>query len=501
MSRPHPSKSGRNVCYRGRSAPAGISCDYAACFSGPARGPPPRAAAWFPAARRIYRLETVDGCDAHGPIRCAAPASDCYNAVVSEHPFFFTWSAQRDAQPLEITGGDGAHFTLADGSRWLDLGSLSYQASLGHGNRRLIEAVKAQAERLLLTTPSGVYPQKSALARKLLEHAPPSFTGGKVFFTLGGAEATENGLKIARLFTGRHKLVSRYRSYHGASMGALTLSGDHRRPPLEPGLVGVTHVLDCYESRLPGGGTTIEGGGSADALARTLELEGKGSVAAVFLEPVPGANGALVPPAGYWDAVRAACDAHGALLVADCVLDGFGRLGTWYGFESLGSAAPDLITLSKGITGGYAPLGAVLVSERVARHFDDHVLFAGLTFYGHPLGVGTALEAIRIYEDDGLIERAAALGARALARLTALQDRHAVRVPRLRHLGLLSGLELALEPAAYARLKAELDRRRLSVHWNDRYRTLLLAPPLVIAEGDLDAGLDAIEEAIAGASG
>lgn len=414
---------------------------------------------------------------------------------MSEHPYFFTWSAQRTAHPFEIVGGEGAHFVLADGSRWLDLGSLSYQASLGHGHRRVIEAIKAQADRLLLTTPSGSFPEKTELAKKLLAHAPPSFSGGKVFFTLGGAEATENALKIARLFTGRHKLVSRYRSYHGASMGALTLSGDHRRPPLEPGLVGVTHVLDCYASRLPGGATAVEGGGSAEALARTLELEG--GVAAVFLEPVPGANGALVPPAGYWDAVRAACDAEGALLVADCVLDGFGRLGSWYGFEAIGSAAPDLVTLSKGITGGYAPLGAVLVSERVARHFDDHVLYAGLTFYGHPLGVGAALEAVRVYEDAGLVERAARLGEHVRARLEALQDRNAARVPRLRHLGLLSGLELALDPPTYTRLKADVEKRRLYVHWNDRHRTLLLAPPLVIEEHDLDTGLDAIEDAIA----
>lgn len=414
---------------------------------------------------------------------------------MAEHPFFFTWSAQRNAQPLEIVGGDGAHFTLKDGSRWLDLGSLSYQATLGHGHRRVIDAVKAQAERLLLTTPGGLFPEKTALAETLLTHAPKGFS--KVFFTLGGAEATENALKIARLYTGRHKLVSRYRSYHGATMGALSLSGDHRRPPLEPGLVGVTHVLDCYESRLPGGATIVEGGGSAESLARTLELEGKNSIAAVFLEPVPGANGALVPPAGYWDAVRAACDAHGALLVADCVLDGFGRLGTWYGFEGLGSAAPDLITLSKGITGGYAPLGAVLVSDRVAKHFDDHVLYAGLTFYGHPIGVGAALEALRVYEDDALIERAAVLGRRMGARLIKIQDELGARVPKLRHLGLLAGLELGLEPAAYTKLQAEIDRRRLYVHWNDRYRTLLLAPPLVIEERDLDLGLDAVAEAIA----
>lgn len=416
---------------------------------------------------------------------------------MSDHPFFFTWSAQRDAKSLEIVGGDGAHVRMANGETWLDFASLSYQANLGHGNRRIGDAIKRQVDELLLTTPSGIYPAKTALARKLLAHAPPGFT--KVFFTLGGAEATENALKIARLATGRHKLVSRYRSYHGASMGALTLSGDHRRPPLEPGLVGVIHVLDCFESRTPGGALRIEGGGSAEALARTLELEGSGSVAAVFLEPVPGANGVLVPPPGYWDDVRAACDRHGALLVADCVLNGFGRLGAFYGFEAVGTAAPDLITVSKGLTGGYAPLGAVLVHERVAQYFEDHVLQAGLTFYGHPLGVAAALEAVTIYEDDRLIEHASRLGAALADGVFAVQDRHPGLVGRARARGLLAALELDVDEARWSRIEAELGRRCVMVHPNKRIRTLVLSPPLVITDAELADGLGRIEEALVAA--
>lgn len=414
---------------------------------------------------------------------------------MSEHPFFFTWSAQASARPQEIVGGQGARFRTAEGGEWLDFASLSYQANLGHGNRRVAEAIKRQADELLLTTPSGIYPAKTALAKKLLAKAPPGFS--KVFFTLGGAEATENALKIARMATGRHKLVSRYRSYHGASMGALTLSGDFRRPPLEPGLVGVVHVLDCYESRLPGGARVVEGGGSAEALGRTLELEGKGTVAAVFLEPVPGANGVLVPPAGYWDEVRRACDRHGALLVADCVLDGFGRLGTYYGFEGLGEAAPDLITVSKGITGGYAPLGAVLVHERVARHFEDAVLYAGLTFYGHPLGVAAGLEALAIYDDEQLVARAAELGRRLAGAIEALQDRHPALIVRTRALGMLAGLELDVDDARWARIERALEARRLMVHPNKRIRTLVVSPPLVIAERELDEGLGLLESALA----
>jgi taurine---2-oxoglutarate transaminase len=412
-------------------------------------------------------------------------------------PFFFTWSAQSHARPFAIVGGEGAHFdvdTENEGRvRWLDMGSLSYQATLGHGHRGVIDAIKRQADELLLTVPSGAFPAKEALARKLLEHAPPGFT--KVFFTLGGAEATENALKIARLVTGRHKLVSRYRSYHGASMGALSLSGDHRRPPLEPGLVGAIHVLDCFESRVPGGGRIVEGGGSAEALARTLELEGDRSVAAVFLEPVPGANGVLVPPDGYWPAVRAACDAQGALLVADCVLNGFGRLGSWYGFESFG-ASPDLITVSKGITGGYAPLGAVLVHERVAKHFDDAVLWAGLTFYGHPLGVAAGLAAMNAYEDEGLIARASDLGEALRARLERFQDAHPEAVPRLRTKGLLAAVELTGDRARFARLERALESEHIYAHVYPRIGALVLAPPLVIDEPTLAEGLARVEQAI-----
>jgi taurine--2-oxoglutarate transaminase len=413
---------------------------------------------------------------------------------MSEHPFFVTWSAQRTASTQDIVGGEGARVRMADGSEWLDLASLSYQANLGHGDRRVIDAIKRQADELLLTTPSGAYPAKTALAKKLLAAAPPGFT--KVFFTLGGAEATENALKIARMVTGRHKLISRYRSYHGASMGALSLSGDFRRPPLEPGLVGVVHVLDCFESRLPGGARVVEGGGSAEGLARTLDLEGARTVAAVFLEPVPGANGVLVPPGGYWDEVRSACDRHGTLLVADCVLNGFGRLGTYYGFEAIGAASPDMITVSKGLTGGYAPLGAVLVHERVAAHFEDNVLYAGLTFYGHPLGVAAGLAAMQVYEDDALVGRAATLGNDLAAAVGALQDRLPTLVVRTRSLGLLAGLELDVDDARWARIERELGARRLLTHPNKRIRTLVVSPPLVISESELHDGLARLEAAL-----
>ena len=413
-------------------------------------------------------------------------------------PFFFTWSAQRGAHGLEIVGGRGARFETSDGASWLDMGSLIYQASLGHGNERMIAAVKAQADRLCLTMPKAIYPEKRELARRLLEIAGPAFANGKVFFTLGGSEANENAIKIAKLATGRHKMVSRYRSYHGASMGALALTGDYRRPPLEPGLTGVVHALDCYCDRCPFGqkleSCKIE---CATQLDELLALEQ--GVAAVFLESVPGANGVLVPPGEYWPKVRAACDRHGALLVADEVLCGFGRTGEWLGFQHW-DVTPDLITCSKALTGGYGVLGAVIVHERVARHFDEHVLLAGLTHYAHPLGVAAALEALRIYEEEGLIARAAKLSMPMMEALHTIRDRQP-HVLFARGLGLLGALELDLDAKGLKALGAALEERRVHAHLRTKEKTLVVAPPLVIEEGDLQEGLRLIEDAIGEASG
>ncbi len=409
-------------------------------------------------------------------------------------PFFFTWSAQRGASGLEITGGEGAWFDTP-GGRWLDLGSLIYHANLGHGHPRMIAAVKAQAERLCLTMPRAVYPEKRALAQQLLRIAGPEY--GKVFFTLGGSEANENAIKIARMVTGRYKVVSRYRSYHGASMGALSLTGDYRRPPLEPAMVGAVKAMDCYCDRCPFGKEPASCAREcAASIGDVLALEG--NVGAVFLEPVPGANGVLVPPDDYWPKVRAACDAHGALLVADEVLCGFGRTGRWLAHQRWG-VTPDLITISKGLTGGYGVLGAVIVHERVARHFEEHTLLAGLTHYAHPLGIAAALEAIAVYEDEGLIERADALGPRLLAMLDAIRDRQRC-VRFTRGLGLLAALELDLDDAALARLAQGLAKRRVHAHLRKKERTLVLAPPLCIGEDDLALGARLVEEALAEAA-
>lgn len=392
-------------------------------------------------------------------------------------PFFHTWSDQRSARGREVVGGDGAWFETPEG-RWLDLGSGSFHAALGYGHPRMIAAVERQARALCVSSAWTSFPAKRELAARLLELAPPSFRRGKVFFTLGGSEANENAMKIARLVTGKPKFVARYRSYHGASLGALSLTGDYRRPPLEPLLAGVLRLTrDSHED-----------------LAEILAGEG-GTVAAVFLEPIPGANGVHIPPPGFFAGVREACSRHGALLVADEVLTGLGRTGRAFGIEHEG-VEPDLITMAKALTAGYAPMGAVLVSERVARHFDDNVLWAGLTCYGHPLGCAAAVEALAIYAEEKLFERAARLEEALLAPLRALAARLPAVVSGPRGRGLLAAVDVALPPAGWKQLAAELERRRLHLFASAKRGTAVLAPPYVIGEADLAAGLASLAEAI-----
>lgn len=382
---------------------------------------------------------------------------------------------------MELLGGRGAHFETPEGT-WLDLGSMIYQANMGHGHPRMIAALKAQADKLCLTLPNAVFPAKTELAERLLEIAPEGFD--RVFFTLGGAEATENAMKMARLATGRHKFLSRYRSYHGASLGALSLSGDYRRPPLEPLVAGAVHAMDCYCDRCPFGQKlatcNLE---CAQHIEQILELDGAGTFAAVFLEPIPGANGVLIPPPGYWSRIRQACDRHGTLLVADEVLTGFGRTGRWLGIEHEG-VVPDMITIAKGLTGGYATLGAVLVHSRVSQHFDRNVLLGGLTGYAHPVSCAVALEALNVYRDEGLIERAAQLEEHFLSPL-----REFANVEFVRGRGLLAALELSLEGPQLDEMARALNSERLYVHLKKATRMLVLSPPLCIEEEVLRDGL------------
>jgi taurine--2-oxoglutarate transaminase len=373
------------------------------------------------------------------------------------------------------------------------------------------KALAAAAERGLLAYPTSVFPDKARAGELLVQVAPPGMgAGAKSFICLSGAEANENAVKMARLVTGRKKVVARSRSYHGATLAMLSLSGDPRREKFEPAMPGVVRMADPYCYRCP---FDKQPSSCAHECAEDLETallrEGPDTVAAVILEGIVGANGVFVPPPGYWKKIRAICDRHGVLLIADEVLSGFGRTGRWFAVDHDG-VTPDLLTVAKGVTGGYAPGGAVIASQRIAHHFDDEVLWCGLTAYAHPLTCAAIVAAIETYRDERLIERADALGAWLGPRLHELaRDRPAVA--EVRGIGLLWALELCVpappgaaprEPigaAVMGKLAAALRARHLHMHKRDNL--LYFAPPLVIAREEIDEALLALGAALDEAHG
>jgi taurine--2-oxoglutarate transaminase len=411
---------------------------------------------------------------------------------------FFTWSAQNRALPLEIVSAQGARFVTADGADWIDLGSMTWNANLGHGHPRMKAALAEAAGRGLLTYPTSVFPDKVRAGELLAEVTPRGLDHS--FICLSGAEANENAIKIARLFTGRKKVVARNRSYHGATLAMLSLSGDPRREPFEPGMPGIVRTVDPYCYRCPVGRVPATCAHEcADDLEQVLLREGPDTVAAVIMEGIVGANGVFVPPPGYWKKIRALCDRHGVLLIADEVLSGFGRTGRWFAVDH-DDVSPDLMTMAKAMTGGYAPGGAVIVTDRIAKHFDDNVLLCGLTTYAHPLTCAAIVAAIESYREGDLIARAATLGAWLGPRLTALQTGRPF-LGEVRGIGLLWALELVapgtrdpLDAAAVGRVAAGLRRRHLHLHRRDNL--IYVAPPLVATEDDLTEAIGRLGEAL-----
>jgi len=416
---------------------------------------------------------------------------------------FYTWSAQSNALPMEIVDGEGTRFVTADGARWWDLGSMVWNAGLGHGHPRMRKALAEAAARGLLVTPSAAYPAKLRAAELLTEVTPAGLE--KTFFCLSGAEANENAVKIARLVTGRKKIVARNRSYHGATLAMLSLSGDPRRDPFEPGLPGVVRMGDPYCFRCPfGKEPTSCAHECAQDLETVLLREGPDTVAAVILEGIVGANGVFTPPAGYWKKIRAICDRHGVLLIADEVLSGFGRTGRWFAVDHDG-VTPDLLTMAKGITGGYVPGGAVIVTDRIARHFDQNVLVCGLTSYAHPLVCEAIVAAIESYRDEGLVDRAAASGRQLTAKFADFARKRPY-IGEIRGLGLLWAFELCapgsrdpLPSVTMAKVAAALRRNHLHMHKRDNL--VYFAPPLVITDAELDEAVTAVGAAFDEAMG
>jgi taurine--2-oxoglutarate transaminase len=411
----------------------------------------------------------------------------------------YDWSAQAGLKPMAVASAKGVHFTTVDGRRFIDFNSQLMSVNAGHGDRRIIDAIKRQAEQLPYITPFMAHEPRARLGRKLAELLPGDID--KVLFTLAGADANENAIKIARTVTGRPKILARYRSYHGSTGSAIQATGDPRRWANEFSS-GVVHVLDPYHGIQRG---TDSAEVALAQLEETIQLEGPSTIAAFILETITGTNGILIPPDGYLRGVRELCDRFGILMICDEVMTGFGRTGRWFGVDHWG-VVPDLITLAKGLTSSYVPLGAVGMRPKVAAYFDDHVFYGGLTYNSHPLGCAAALGCIQAYEEDDMVGNAERMGVVLARHHKRLQERHPC-VGATRSIGLFGALELVrdrrtMEPLApfngtspemKAIGQALLDAGLFTfLRWN----TIMTNPPLCITEAELDEGFEILDSAL-----
>ncbi len=409
----------------------------------------------------------------------------------------FPWLTQDEAWPLPVERAEGVYFFDAEGKRYLDLSAQLVNANIGHQHPKAIAALKAQADILTFAAPAFSNSKKGECAQKVIERLPQSF--GKVFFTNGGADANENAIKIARFFTGRFKIFSRYRSYHGATAGAMALSGDPRRIAAEPSIPGMVKFLDPYCYRCPFGqkreSCRLE---CAQHFEELVGYEGPQTIAAVFLETVTGTNGIIVPPEGYLQKIRKVCDQHGILLICDEVMAGFGRTGKRFAFENFG-IEPDIVTMAKGITCGYIPLGAVAVKNDIAAYFDTHYLSAGLTYSGHTLAVATASAVIDIYDEEKLPENAIRVGAYAKERLSDLGRNHPA-IGDIRGLGLFIGLEFVKNRETKEMMDGKTMGQFKAANLKDglyhmTYNNILqFAPPLIITEAQIDEAIAVLDK-------
>jgi taurine--2-oxoglutarate transaminase len=419
-----------------------------------------------------------------------------------------SWSVQSALAPIPVAGGEGRYFWDYEGKRYLDFASQLVNLALGHQHPKLVAAIKEQADRLCTIAPSVANDKRSELARLVAECMPGDLN--RTFFTNGGADANENAVKLARWVTGRHKIVARYRSYHGATAGAITLTGDPRRWFAEPGLPGIVRMFDPYTYRCPAGHPDpcpVCSGGPH--LEEILMYEGPQTVAAVMLETVTGTNGIIVPPDGYLQSIREVCDRHGILLILDEVMAGWGRTGRWFGCDNW-DVVPDIITTAKGINSGYVPLGAMTVRDHVYDAIEDRYFAGGLTYSGHPLACATGVASIEAFREEGVVENAAAMGDYLGEALPRLAQRHP-SIGEVRGLGLFWGLELVRNRQTHEPLvpfnaggeaadpitritKACLERGLYPfVHWN----VFAITPPLNITREELDEGLEILDDVLA----
>ncbi len=412
----------------------------------------------------------------------------------------FEWTPQAAVDPIPVARAKGVYFWTPEGKRFLDFNSQLMCVNIGHGDPRVVRAIQQQAETLAYVTPSMTTEPRARLGAKLAEIAPGDID--VFFFTNGGAEANEHAMKIARWVTGRQKILAFYRSYHGSTAGAIAATGDPRRWT-EPPMPGVVHVLNPYHGIERGWDTPDS---ALAYLDEVIRLEGPATIAAFILEPVVGTNGVLVPPDGFIQGIRALCDRHGILLIADEVMSGFGRTGQWFAIDHW-HVVPDLMTMAKGLTSAYLPLGAVGMRRGIADRFRDRTFSSGLTYSAHPLACATAIAAIGVLEEDGLIARAKDMGVIMTALLDDLMARHQ-SVGAVRSIGLFGNVELVRnrttrEPLApFGGTSPEM--AALGKFFRDeglftfvRWNTFFTNPPLTITEAQLREGLAIIDRGLA----
>jgi taurine---2-oxoglutarate transaminase len=420
----------------------------------------------------------------------------------------FSWSKQKGLDPIAVQRAEGVYLYDYDGKRYIDFSSGLMNVNIGHGHPRVMEAVMRQMQEVSYVTPGCVTRARGELGKKLAEVTPGNLQ--KTLFTTDGASAIDNAIKLARLYTGRHKIIARYRAFHGASYGAMSAGGDPRKLPSDaqqaPNFV---HVEDPYCYRCPWG-KEIQSchRECVSHIERVIEFEGPANIAAVLMEGESGTSGCIKYPPDYLQKVRALCDKHAILLIMDEVMSGFGRTGKWFAAE-LHGIVPDMIATAKGITAGYIPLGALIVTDKIAEHFNDRVLWLGLTYSAHPVACAAGVEVMKIYEDEGLIANAAAMGHYVDEQVEALTQRHPC-IGDFRNTGLLGCIEVVKnrvtkEPMAPYNARPEemavmnqvaARIRQLGMYAFVRWNYVFIAPPLSVTREQIDEGLAIISEAL-----
>ena len=436
------------------------------------------------------------------------PPAEGREAIIQDNLDYtlFSWSKQKGINPIAVKYGEGVYLYDYDGKKYIDFSSGLMNVNIGHGNQRVTKAVVEQMQQVSYVTPGCVTKVRGDLGKKLAQICPGDLN--KAFFTICGATSIENGIKLARLYTGRHKILTRYQSYHGSSNGAMTASGDPRKLPVDsqqaPNFV---HFDLPYSYRWEYGEENLLKE-SVASLERVIAYEGPANIAAILLEGQSGSSGCFLYPDGYLKAVREICNKFGILLIIDEVMSGFGRTGKWFGFENHG-IVPDMIAMAKGITSGYLPFGCLMVSDKIAVKYDDNILSLGLTYSAHPVACAAALEVLSIYEDENMINNAKQMGKYLDKRMEEMKAKHP-SIGDWRNTGLLGCMELVKNPKTkepFAPFNAKPEEmviinkvaakiKELGMYTFVRWSYIFIAPPLCVTKEQIDEGLAIISEAL-----